>query len=172
MATHSSTLAWKIPWTEEPGRATVQGSQRVRHDFTFLTFLWSSLSTEQHLPLAAGLTSIHPSTKAVFLILFSCLCCVLLFCQISLRGLFFILCVTICRFPFCQGQFLELYQFPLLMLYLFVFLLSLISYIGICTLRHIQCTFRQRWIFTSQLSLGFQAYLLVMSLGKWGLLLC
>ena len=108
-ATHSSTLAWKIPWTEEPGRATVQGSQRVRHDFTFLTFLWSSLSTEQHLPLAAGLTSIHPSTKAVFLILFSCLCCVLLFCYISLRGLFFILCVTICWFPFCSGQFLELY---------------------------------------------------------------
>ena len=32
MATHSSILAWEIPWTEEPGRATVHGSQRVRHD--------------------------------------------------------------------------------------------------------------------------------------------
>ena len=29
MATHSSILAWKIPWTEEPG---AMGSQRVRHD--------------------------------------------------------------------------------------------------------------------------------------------
>ena len=32
MATHSSTLAWKIPWTEEPGRRQSMGSQRVRHD--------------------------------------------------------------------------------------------------------------------------------------------
>ena len=32
MATYSSTLAWKIPWTEEPGRVQSKGSQRVRHD--------------------------------------------------------------------------------------------------------------------------------------------
>ena len=32
MATHSSTLAWKIPGTEEPGRLQSMGSQRVRHD--------------------------------------------------------------------------------------------------------------------------------------------
>ena len=32
MATHSSTLAWKIPWTEEPGRLQSMGSQRVRKD--------------------------------------------------------------------------------------------------------------------------------------------
>ena len=31
MATHSSTLAWKIPWTEEPGRLQSMGSQRVGH---------------------------------------------------------------------------------------------------------------------------------------------
>ena len=43
MATHSSTLAWKIPWTEEPGRLQSMGSIRVGHDsvtslslFTFL----------------------------------------------------------------------------------------------------------------------------------------
>ena len=43
MATHSSTLAWKIPWTEEPGKLWSMGLQRVRHDwatslslFTFL----------------------------------------------------------------------------------------------------------------------------------------
>ena len=30
MATHASTLAWKIPWTEEPGRLQSMGSQRVR----------------------------------------------------------------------------------------------------------------------------------------------
>ena len=32
MATHSSTLAWKIPWMEESGRLQPMGSQRVRHD--------------------------------------------------------------------------------------------------------------------------------------------
>ena len=32
MATHSSILAWKIPWTEEPGRLQSMGSLRVRHD--------------------------------------------------------------------------------------------------------------------------------------------
>ena len=32
MGAHSSTLAWKIPWTEEPGRLQSMGSQRVGHD--------------------------------------------------------------------------------------------------------------------------------------------
>ena len=32
MATHSSILAWRIPWTEEPGRLQSLGSQRVRHN--------------------------------------------------------------------------------------------------------------------------------------------
>ena len=32
MVTHSSTLAWKIPWTEEPGRLQSMGLQRVGHD--------------------------------------------------------------------------------------------------------------------------------------------
>ena len=32
MATHSSILAWEVPWTEEPGRLQSMGSQRVRHD--------------------------------------------------------------------------------------------------------------------------------------------
>ena len=35
MATHSSIFAWKIPWTEKPGRLQSVGLQRVRHDFTF-----------------------------------------------------------------------------------------------------------------------------------------
>ena len=32
IAPHPSTLAWKIPWTEEPGRPQSMGSLRVRHD--------------------------------------------------------------------------------------------------------------------------------------------
>ena len=32
MATHYSILAWKTPWTEEPGKLQSMGSQRIRHD--------------------------------------------------------------------------------------------------------------------------------------------
>ena len=44
MAPHSSTLAWKIPWTEEPGGLRSIGSLRVRHDFTFTFTFHFSLS--------------------------------------------------------------------------------------------------------------------------------
>ena len=53
MATHSSTLAWDIPWTEKPGRLQSMGSQRVGHDCatslsvsTFNVWGWSSLNFE------------------------------------------------------------------------------------------------------------------------------
>ena len=48
MAPHSSTLAWKIPWTEEPGRLQVHGvarSQTRLSDFTF-TFHFHALEKE------------------------------------------------------------------------------------------------------------------------------
>ena len=38
MAIHSSTITWKIPWTEEPGRLQSMGSQRVRHDWETCTW--------------------------------------------------------------------------------------------------------------------------------------
>ena len=41
MATHSSTLAWKIPWTEEPDRLQSMGSQRVGHDWTTSMSKWN-----------------------------------------------------------------------------------------------------------------------------------
>ena len=46
MAIHSNILAWKIPWTEEPGRQQSMGSQRVRHDLA--TKLRSSQMKEMH----------------------------------------------------------------------------------------------------------------------------
>ena len=45
MAPHSSSLAWKIPWMEEPGRLQSMGSQRVEHDFPF-TFHFHALEEE------------------------------------------------------------------------------------------------------------------------------
>ena len=44
MATHSSILAWKMPWTEKRGRLQSLGSQRVGRDFTF-TFTFNDLET-------------------------------------------------------------------------------------------------------------------------------
>ena len=38
MATYSSILAWKIPWTEEPGGLQSMGSQRVKHNWATNTF--------------------------------------------------------------------------------------------------------------------------------------
>ena len=38
MSTHSSILAWKMPWTKEPGRLQSMVSQRVRHDWATNTF--------------------------------------------------------------------------------------------------------------------------------------
>ena len=39
MATHCSILAWKNPWTEEPGGLQSKGLQRLRHDLTHVRFL-------------------------------------------------------------------------------------------------------------------------------------
>ena len=50
MATHSSTLAWKIPWAEEPGGLQSMGSRRVRHDWatslSLFTFHFHALEKE------------------------------------------------------------------------------------------------------------------------------
>ena len=52
MAPHSSTLAWKIPWTEEPGRLQSMGSRRVRHDWaTSLSFSLSCIGEGNGNPL-------------------------------------------------------------------------------------------------------------------------
>ena len=66
MATHSSTLAWRIPWTEEPGGLQSTVSQRVRHDYSNLAagaalfkrqivvnpFCWKQCSIMEHLEVS------------------------------------------------------------------------------------------------------------------------
>ena len=51
MTTHSSVLAWKIPWTEEPGGLQSMGSHRVRHDLA--TEHAPALLAVRHLPASA-----------------------------------------------------------------------------------------------------------------------
>ena len=75
MATHSSNLAWKIPWTEEPCRLQSMGLQRVRHDWaTSLThthcFRWLVYLSLEHLILcsvqAAAEETCFPCTPGQF----------------------------------------------------------------------------------------------------------
>ena len=49
MAPHSSTLAWKIPWTEEPGRLQSTGSLRVRNDLSDFTFTFHFHALEKEM---------------------------------------------------------------------------------------------------------------------------
>ena len=51
MATHSSTLAWKIPWTEKAGRVQSMGLQRVGHDWATSLSFFLSLEVSHVIPL-------------------------------------------------------------------------------------------------------------------------
>ena len=59
MATHSRFLAWRIPWTEEPGGLQSIGSQRVRHDWATNTHTHTSLSELYLACLVAGACTQH-----------------------------------------------------------------------------------------------------------------
>ena len=62
MAPHSSTLAWKVPWTEEPGRLQSMGLWRVEHD-------WSDLAAA-----AATQNALLKTSKLALSVPFWCLC--------------------------------------------------------------------------------------------------
>ena len=55
MASHSNILAWRIPWTEEPGGLQSKGLQRVRHDSVTNTFTFTFNSEE--------VLGLHAATK-------------------------------------------------------------------------------------------------------------
>jgi len=59
MATHSSILAWRIPWTEEPGGLQSIGLPRVRHDWSD----WARTHTRKHKPCSLAIPSILPHTQ-------------------------------------------------------------------------------------------------------------
>ena len=60
MATHSSTLAWKIPWTEEPGELQSKGSQKLdtTERLTLSLFHFSQITLEKH-------SQIHETLKYI-----------------------------------------------------------------------------------------------------------
>ena len=74
MAPHSSTLAWKIPWTEEPGRLQFMGSLRIRHDwatslslFTFIHWRRKWQPTPVFLPGESQGMGLHSQTRLKWL---------------------------------------------------------------------------------------------------------
>ena len=50
MATHSSILAWRIPWTEDPGGLQSIGSQKVRHDWSHLAHMQQKKTSQEQCP--------------------------------------------------------------------------------------------------------------------------
>ena len=66
VATHSSTLAWRIPWMEEPGRLQSTGSQRVGHDW--VTSLSLSLYKLYHDKLLLWLNEFSKMATAIYLV--------------------------------------------------------------------------------------------------------
>ena len=70
IATHSSILAWRIPWTEEPGRLQSTGSQRVGHDWaTSLSLSLSSYARLYTFPVTytSATPTLCPDTALLFL---------------------------------------------------------------------------------------------------------
>ena len=65
LATHSSTLAWKIPWTEEPSRLQSMGLQRVRHDWatSFSFYVVATLLTIAKIQKQSTLPSVNEWIK-------------------------------------------------------------------------------------------------------------
>ena len=58
MATDSSILTWRIPWTEEPGATEPWGHRRVRHDIGTKQQRWDNRTTELHEHTSLFLVSI------------------------------------------------------------------------------------------------------------------
>ena len=64
MATHSSTLAWKIPWMDEPGRLQSMGSQRVGHNWaTSLEYTKGKANGHEEIQ-QTGIELVHQAQKA------------------------------------------------------------------------------------------------------------
>ena len=68
MATHSGTLAWRISWTEEPGRPQSMGSQGVGHDRVTKPQQWQCVSVSHSLPSYPSLPLSPGNHKLVFYI--------------------------------------------------------------------------------------------------------
>ena len=63
MVTHSSILAWEIPWTEEPGRLQSMGLQRVRDDWQATVHKSDKLEDVDKLPETLNLPGLNQEEK-------------------------------------------------------------------------------------------------------------
>ena len=66
MAVHSRTIAWKIPWTEEPGRLQSTGLQRVGHDRATLLSLFKKQQLEPDMEQQTGSKMGKEYVKAIY----------------------------------------------------------------------------------------------------------
>ena len=143
MTPHSSTLAWKIPWVEEPGRLQSMGSQRVRHDsltslslFTFMHWRRKWQSTPVLLPGKSRgwriLVGYSPqgrkewdTTERLNFQLFMCSCHLFLTSSASVRSTISVLyCAHLCmKCSLGISNFLEISSLSLSVVFLYFFAL-------------------------------------------------
>jgi len=71
MATHSSILAWRISWTEEPGGLQLVGSQRVGHDWASNTHSYFSYFLLLFLPYSIKISWVHSAGRFSYIIAFN-----------------------------------------------------------------------------------------------------
>ena len=86
MAAHSSILAWKIPWTEEPGRLSSMGSQRVGHDWATSLSLYFHFTFTFHVSSISGFWPLHLLPCSSFLTYKKLRWCRLSWVQLSQHG--------------------------------------------------------------------------------------
>ena len=66
MATHSSILDWRTPWTEEPGGLQSMGSQRVRHDWVTSNLAWKSKAVSHLISVTGRMETSHLTSILYF----------------------------------------------------------------------------------------------------------
>ena len=104
MATHSSVLAWKISWTEEPGRLQSMGLRRARHNWAHM----HTLSWQLCIP-CSGLLLILPVLNLIFFTFDLTLLFFLYWSVIALQCWFGFCCI---HFIFCTCAYCWLYLPP------------------------------------------------------------
>ena len=127
MATHSSILAWRILWTEEPGGPRSIGSKRVRHDLgTKHALVWSR-SVKQNCVLNPQFGCCHCVCVLFIYFLCVCMCFKYTFMFISFFAYlcFFFFKVAILIYNLCTIQLIYLFILLFFKIFIFIYLTAL-----------------------------------------------
>ena len=106
MATHSSVLAWRVPWAEEPGGLQSMGSQRAGHEWVANTFTFSLFVCFVHIELLSSLLMLSSAVFRLPLNMFFTSAIVFSYSKI-LICFFFRVFVSLLIFPTSVGKYIQ-----------------------------------------------------------------